>query len=283
MGCIEAFGSDEQKMRWLPALAGGAALGCFALTEAHGGSDPGRMRTRAQRRHGDWVLNGAKLWITNGALADVAVVWAVADERVAGFLVERGTPGFEARAIRDKFSLRASSTAELSLMDVRVPESSRLPGVEGLKSALACLDHARFGIAWGVVGAARACLSAVLEHTAERELFGRALARTQLIQNRLADAARRITTAQLLAWRLARLKDEGSIASAQVSLAKWNNVRMALDVARDCREMLGAAGITLAHSPIRHMLNLESVATYEGTETIHRLVVGRELTGETAF
>jgi len=283
MGCIDAFGSDEQKARWLPPLARGTALGCFALTEAHGGSDPGRMRTQAHRRDGDWVLNGGKLWITNGALADVAVVWAVADERIAAFLVERGMPGFEARAIRDKFSLRASSTAELSLSDVRVPESSRLPGVEGLKSALTCLDHARFGIAWGAIGAARACLAAVLAHTAEREVFGRTLARTQLIQSRLADAARRITAAQLLAWRLARLKDAGGVAGAQVSLAKWNNVRMALDVARDCRDMLGAAGITLAHSPIRHMLNLESVITYEGTETIHRLVVGRELTGESAF
>jgi glutaryl-CoA dehydrogenase len=283
MGCIDAFGSDAQKDRWLPALARGAALGCFALTEAHGGSDPARMRTHAQRRDGDWLLNGSKLWITNGALADVGVVWAVADERIAAFLVERGTPGFEARAIRDKFSLRASSTAELSLMDVRVPESSRLPGVEGLKAALTCLDHARFGIAWGAIGAARACLAAVLEHTAERELFGRTLARTQLIQSRLADAARRITAAQLLAWRLARLKDQGGVASAQVSLAKWNNVRMALDVARDCRDMLGAAGITLAHSAIRHMLNLESVITYEGTEAIHQLVVGRELTQESAF
>jgi glutaryl-CoA dehydrogenase len=283
MGCIDAFGSDEQKARWLPSLARGAALGCFGLTEAHGGSDPGRMRTHAQRRGGDWLLNGAKLWITNGALADVAVIWAIADGRVAGFLVERRTTGFDSRAIRDKFSLRASNTAELSLLDVRVPESSRLPGVAGLKSALTCLDHARFGIAWGAIGAARACLAAVLAHVAEREVFGRTLARTQLIQTRLAGAARRITAAQLLAWRLARLKDAGGVSSAQVSLAKWNNVRMALDVARDCRDMLGAAGITLAHSPIRHMLNLESVITYEGTETIHRLVVGRELTGESAF
>jgi glutaryl-CoA dehydrogenase len=283
MGCIDAFGSDEQKARWLPALARGTSLGCFALTEAHGGSDPARMRTRAQRRNGDWVLNGAKLWITNGALADVSIVWAVADERIAAFLVERGTPGLEAREIRDKFSLRASSTAEISLMDVRVPAASRLPGAEGLKAALACLDHARFGIAWGAIGAARDCLAAVLAHVADRELFGRKLARTQLIQSRLADSARRITAAQLLAWRLARLKDAGGVAGVQVSLAKWNNVRMALDVARDCRDMLGAAGITLARSPIRHMLNLESVSTYEGTEAIHRLVVGRELTGENAF
>lgn len=284
MGCIDAFGSDAQKARWLPALATGAALGCFALTEAHGGSDPARMRSHAKRRGGgDWVLNGSKLWITNGTIADVAIAWVVADERISAFLVERGASGFEARAIRDKFSLRASNTAELSFADVVVPDENRLARVDGLKSALACLDHARFGIAWGAIGAARACLAAVLEHTADRELFGRTLARTQLIQSRLADAARRITAAQLLAWRLAQLKDRGTVASAQVSLAKWNNVRMALDVARDCRDMLGAAGITLAHSPIRHMLNLESVITYEGTETIHQLVVGRELTGESAF
>jgi glutaryl-CoA dehydrogenase len=205
MGCIDAFGSNEQKVHWLPALARGTALGCFALTEAHGGSDPARMRTRAERRNGDWLLNGAKLWITNGALADVSIVWTLADERIAAFLVERGTPGLEARAIRGKFSLRASSTAEISLMDVRVPESSRLPGVEGLKAALVCLDHARFGIAWGAIGAARDCLAAALAHVAERDLFSRKLARTQLIQSRLADSARRITGAQLLAWRLARL------------------------------------------------------------------------------
>lgn len=283
MGCLHAFGSAEQRERWLPRLAAGTALGCFALTEAHGGSDPASMRTHARREGADWILNGGKLWITQGALADVAIVWARAEDTIAAFLVERGTPGFETRTVRDKFSLRASNTAELSLLDVRVPDECRLPGVRGLKSALQCLDDARFGIAWGAIGAAQACLAAVLEHVATRELFGRALARTQLIQTRLADAARHITAAQLLALRLGQLKDRGQLTTAQVSVAKWNNVRMALDVARDCRDMLGAAGITLAHAPMRHMLNLESVSTYEGTEAIHQLIVGRELTGESAF
>jgi glutaryl-CoA dehydrogenase len=283
MGCFEAFGSDEQKSRYMPALARGTILGCFALTEAHGGSDPANMRTRAVRRGTDWVLNGGKHWITNGALADVAIVWALVDDRVAAFAIDKGTPGFESRTIRDKLSLRASNTAELSLGDVRVAEASRLPGADSLKAALHCLDAARFGITWGALGAARACLAAALDYTGSRELFGRSLHRTQLIQTRLADAARRLTTGQLLALRLARLKDEGRARPAQVSLAKWNNVRAALDIARDCRDMLGAAGITLDHVPSRHMLNLESVITYEGTETIHELVVGRELTGESAF
>ena len=283
MGCLEAFGSDEQKARYLPALARGTMLGCFALTEAHGGSDPANMKTYAARRGGDWVLNGGKHWITNGAIADVAIVWALVDDRAAAFAVDRGTPGFDARTIRDKLSLRASNTAELSLNDVRVAAVSRLPGADGLKAALHCLDSARFGIVWGALGAARACLAEALDYTSTRELFGRSLHRTQLIQTRLADAARRLTTAQLLALRLGRLKDEGRARPAQVSLAKWNNVRAALDIARDCRDMLGAAGITLDHVPSRHMLNLESVITYEGTETIHELVVGRELTGESAF
>jgi glutaryl-CoA dehydrogenase len=283
MHCLERFASDEQKNRWLPELARGSALGCFALTEAHGGSDPARMATRAERRGGDWLLNGEKHWITNGALADVAIVWGMVDGRAAAFLVERGSSGFEARTIRNKMSLRASNTAVVSLADVRVPERSRLPGVDGLGSALACLDQARFGIAWGALGAARACLEVALAHTSDRVLFGRPLSRTQLMQSRLADAARRLTTGQLLALRLGRLKDSGRAAPAQVSLAKWNNVRAALDIARDCRDILGAAGITLDHAPLRHMLNLESVSTYEGTESIHRLVVGRELTGENAF
>jgi glutaryl-CoA dehydrogenase len=223
------------------------------------------------------------VWITNGALADVAIVWAVAEGRIGAFLVERDTPGFERRTVRNKLSLRASNTAELSFTGVRLPEAARLPGADGLKAALHCLDDARFGIAWGAVGAALACLSTVLEYTQSRELFGRPLARTQLIQTRLADAARRVTSAQLLAWRLAMLKNAGAATSTQISLAKWNNVRMALDVARDCRDMLGAAGITLDHSPMRHMLNLETVNTYEGTESVHELIVGRELTGENAF
>jgi glutaryl-CoA dehydrogenase len=283
MGAIFAFGSDEQRTRWLPELARGAKLGCFALTESHGGSDPAHMRTHARRRGGDWTLQGSKLWITNGALADVAVVWASADEGIQAFLIEKGTRGFESRAIKNKLSLRASSTAELLLSDVVVPESARLPAANGLKAALRCLDEARFGIAWGACGAARGCIETVLQYTESRELVGRALNRTQLIQTRLADAVRRLTGAQRIAWRLAKLKEAGGASSAQVSLAKWNNVRTALDIARDCRDMLGASGIVLDHSPMRHMLNLESVSTYEGTESIHELIVGRALTGHSAF
>ena len=283
IGCIHAFGSEAQKSRWLPALVKGEAIGCFALTEAHGGSDPASMNTHAQPKGSGWSLNGGKLWITNGTLADVAVVWARAGERIVAFLVERGTAGFESREIRDKFSLRASNTAELFFNDVVVPEANRLPEADGLKAALTCLDHARFGIAWGAVGAAQACLAEALEYAKTRTLFGRPLAQTQLVQRRLADAARRLTTSQLLALRLAQLKDRGELTSAQVSLAKWNNVRTALDIARDCRDLFGAAGITPDHSPMRHMLNLESVITYEGTETIHQLIVGRALTGKAAF
>jgi glutaryl-CoA dehydrogenase len=283
IGCIHAFGSDAQKNRWLPVLVKGEAIGCFALTEAHGGSDPARMTTHAQAKGSDWLLNGGKLWITNGSLADVAVVWAKANEGIAAFLVERDTAGFESREIRDKFSLRASNTAELFFSDVLVPGENRLPGVEGLKAALTCLDQARFGIAWGALGAARACLTETLGYAQTRELFGRPLAHTQLIQTRLADSARRLTTAQLLALRLAQLKDSGECSSAHVSLAKWNNVRMALDIARDCRDIFGAAGITVDHAAMRHMLNLESVITYEGTESIHQLIVGRALTGRGAF
>jgi glutaryl-CoA dehydrogenase len=283
MGCIFAFGSDEQRERWLPELARGRKLGCFALTEAHGGSDPVRMRTRAQRRGDDWVIDGSKLWITNGALADVAIVWASTADGIAAFLVERGAEGFAAHVIKNKFSLRASSTAELAFAGVRVPDGARLPNAVGLKAALRCLDEARFGIAWGACGAARACIDSVLRYTASRELFGRPLNHTQLIQTRLANAVRQLTGAQLIAWRLAKLKEQGTLTTAQISLAKWNNVRAALDIARDCRDMLGAAGVTLDHSPLRHMLNLETVITYEGTESIHELIVGRELTGHGAF
>jgi glutaryl-CoA dehydrogenase len=283
MGAIYAFGSEEQRSQWLPQLARGEKLGCFALTESHGGSDPVRMRTRARRRGADWVLDGAKHWITNGALADVAIVWAAGDDGINAFLVEKGVSGFESRVIKNKLSLRASSTAELTLADVRVPDSARLPEATGIKAALRCLDDARFGIAWGACGAARACLDTVLSYTQSRELFGRPLSHTQLIQARLADGVRKLTAAQLVAWRLAKLKEGGTANSAQVSLAKWNNVRAALDIARDCRDMLGAAGITLDHAPMRHMLNLETVITYEGTESIHELIVGRALTGQSAF
>jgi glutaryl-CoA dehydrogenase len=283
MGAIHAFGSEEQRTQWLPQLARGEKLGCFALTESHGGSDPARMRTRARKRGGDWTLDGAKHWITNGALADVAVVWATNEEGVTAFLVEKGARGLESRVIKNKLSLRASSTAELALADVRVPDSARLPQATGIKAALRCLDDARFGISWGACGAARACIDTVLRYTQSRELFGRPLNHTQLIQARLADDVRKLTAAQLIAWRLAKLKEQGVAGSAQVSLAKWNNVRAALDIARDCRDMLGAAGITLDHVPMRHMLNLETVITYEGTESIHELIVGRALTGQSAF
>jgi len=280
---IHAYGSEEQKQRWLPALARGEAVGCFGLTEPHGGSDPGNMKTTARRDGDDWVLNGAKMWITNGNIADVAVVWAMTDQGVRGFLVERGSPGFEAREIEHKFSLRASVTSSLFFDNVRLPEANRLPEAAGLKAPLSCLTQARYGIAWGGIGAAQACLRELLDYTETRVLFGRPLHDNQAIQVRLADMARRITGAQLIALRLGRLKDAGRLHPTQVSLAKWNNVRMALDVARDCRDMLGGAGISVEFSPVRHMLNLESVITYEGTETVHQLVVGKELTGVNAF
>lgn len=280
---ILTMGSEEQKQRWLPKMARAEAIGCFGLTETDGGSDPGAMKTFAKRDGGDWVINGSKMWITNGCLADVALVWAMTDEGMRGFLVERGMPGYSTREIKRKFSLRASVTSELFFDNVRVPEASRLPGAESLGAPLSCLTQARFGIAWGAIGAATACFSEALEYSKVRVLFGRPLSHTQTIQRRLADMARRIASAQLFALQLGRLKDAGTMHHAQVSMAKWNNVRMALDVARDARDLLGASGITVECTPIRHMLNLESVVTYEGTETIHELIVGRELTGVEAF
>ena len=280
---IWAFGSEEQKQTYLPRMARGELIGCFGLTEPQGGSDPANMKTHAKKRGADWVLNGSKMWITNGAIADVALVWAMTPEGIRGFLVEKGTPGFSAPEIEHKFSLRASITAALFLDNVVVPAERVLPGVVGLKGPLSCLTQARYGIAWGVIGAAQACLKQLLEYTQSRMLFGRALAQNQMIQVRLAEMARRITTAQLLALQLGRMKDAGTMQPAHVSLAKWNNCRMALDVARDCRDMLGGAGISAEFAPIRHMLNLESVITYEGTETIHQLTIGRELTGFNAF
>jgi len=280
---IFAFGSEEQRTQWLPRMARGELIGCFGLTEPHGGSDPANMKTHARQRGGDWVLNGAKMWITNGSIADLAIVWAQTEGGIRGFVVEKGMRGFSARDVEHKFSLRASVTSELYFEDLVVPERNRLPAAAGLKGPLSCLTQARYGIAWGVIGAAQACLQQVLDYTATRTLFGRPLAQTQAIQLRLADMSRRITTAQLLALQLGRLKDQGAMTPAHVSLAKWNNCRMALDVARDCRDMLGGAGISVEYSPVRHMLNLESVITYEGTETIHQLTIGRELTGHSAF
>ena len=280
---IFAFGSSEQKQQYLPGMARGQIIGCFGLTEPQGGSDPANMKTHAKKRGKDWVLNGSKMWITNGAIADLAVVWAQTDEGIRGFLIEKATPGFSAPEIQHKFSLRASVTAALFFDNVVVPESHVLPGAVGLKGPLSCLTQARYGICWGVIGAAQACLKQLLDYTATRTLFERPLAQNQAIQIRLADMARRITTAQLLALQLGRLKDAGSMQPAHVSLAKWNNCRMALDIARDCRDMLGGSGISAEYAPIRHMLNLESVITYEGTETIHQLSIGRELTGLSAF
>ena len=280
---IFTYGSEEQKQRWLPAMARGEAIGCFGLTEAHGGSDPGNMKTHAKRDGGDWILNGSKMWITNGNLADAAVVWAMTDSGIRGFIVEKGMPGFTAQEIENKFSLRASITSALFFDNVRVPEANVLPGVTGLKGPLSCLTQARYGITWGVIGAAQACLREALDYTQDRVLFDKPLSHNQAIQIRLADMSRRITTAQLLSLRLGRLKDEGNMSPTQVSVAKWNNCRMALDIARDARDILGGSGISAEYVPVRHMLNLESVITYEGTETVHQLVVGKELTGVNAF
>ncbi len=280
---IFAYGSEEQKQRWLPAMAKGEAIGCFGLTEPQGGSDPSNMRTHAKRDGDDWIINGSKMWITNGNLADAAVVWASTEAGVRGFIVEKDMPGFKAQEIENKFSLRASVTSALFFDNVRVPDANVLPGVVGLKGPLSCLTQARYGITWGVIGAAQACLSEVLNYSQDRILFDRPLSHNQAIQLRLADMARRITTAQLLSLRLGRMKDQGNMTPTQVSIAKWNNCRAALDIARDARDMLGGSGISAEYVPVRHMLNLESVITYEGTETIHQLVVGKELTGVNAF
>ena len=280
---IHAYGSEAQRQEWLPRMARGEAIGCFGLTEPHGGSDPSNMKTHAKRDGDDWIINGAKMWITNGSIADVAVVWAMTDEGVCGFLVEKDTPGFTAQEIENKFSLRASITGALFFDNVRVPDANRLPNVVGLKGPLGCLTQARYGITWGVIGAAQACLEEALMYTEDRVLFGRPLSHNQAVQIRLAEMARNITSAQLLSLRLGRLKDAGNMRPTQVSVAKWNNCRMALDIARDARDLLGGSGISAEYAAIRHMLNLESVITYEGTETVHQLVVGKELTGVNAF
>jgi glutaryl-CoA dehydrogenase len=280
---IYAFGSEEQKQKYLPRMARGEVIGCFGLTEPHGGSDPANMKTHAKKRGKDWVINGSKMWITNGTIAGVAVVWAMTEDGIRGFLVDKGTPGFAAPEIERKFSLRASVTAALFFDNVVVPEENVLPGVVGLKGPLSCLTQARYGISWGVIGAAQACLAQLLDYTKDRTLFGRPLAQNQATQIRLAEMARGITTAQVLALQLGRMKDAGTMQPAHVSMAKWNNCRMALNVARDCRDLLGGAGISAEYVPIRHMLNLESVITYEGTETIHQLTIGRALTGLNAF
>ena len=280
---IYAYGNEEQKMHYLPKMAAGEVIGCFGLTEPHGGSDPANMKTNAKKDGGDWVINGAKMWITNGNIAHIAIVWAQTEEGIQGFIVPTDTKGFTAQEVHKKMSLRASVTSALFFDNVRVPDANRLPNVKGLKGPLGCLTQARYGITWGPIGAAQACLKEALDYTQERILFGRPLASNQAIQLKLADMARRITMAQLLSLQLGRLKDAGNMQPTQVSLAKWNNCRMAIDIARECRDILGGAGITVEHSAIRHALNLESVITYEGTETVHQLVVGRELTGINAF
>ncbi len=281
---IYAFGSEEHRRQWLPRLAAGEAIGCFGLTEPSAGSDPASMQTRARRRGNRWEISGTKMWITSGSLADVAVIWAKDDEgEIRGFLVERGTPGFSAHELKTKASMRASDTSELVLDRVEIEDDCRLPKAEGLRAALACLTQARYGIAWGAVGAASACFEEALGYACDRVAFGRPIAATQIIQERLVDMMTEITKAQLLAHRLGQLKDSGRMNYAHVSMAKRNNVRMALEVARSARTILGAYGITTEYQCMRHAANLESVDTYEGTYDIHTLILGREITGFSAF
>jgi glutaryl-CoA dehydrogenase len=283
MFAIHHWGTEEQKDEWLPRMATGEALGCFGLTEPDAGSDPGSMKTRARKEGADWVLNGSKMWITNGTLADVAIVWAQTDEGIRGFVVPTDSQGFGAHKIQRKLSLRASVTAELSFDDLRLPASAAFPEVRGLKGPLSCLNEARYGILWGVVGAARACLEESLAYTAEREQFGRALSSFQLTQRKLALMTVAVNNASLVAWRLGALKDAGALTPIQVSYGKYANVRAALEVAREARTTLGGAGITLDHTVMRHMNNLETVMTYEGTEEMHLLSIGADLTGTPAF
>ena len=283
MYAIWRWGSEEQKNRWLPGMATGETVGCFGLTEPDAGSDPGAMRTRARRDGDDWVVNGRKMWITNGTLADVAVVWAATDEGTRGFLVPRHTAGFSAHEIRKKLSLRASVTAELVLDDVRLPADAVLPEVSSLRGPLSCLNEARYGIIWGAAGAARSCLETALEYTLQRSAFGRPVAATQLQQQKLASMATEVNRATLLALHLGRLKDAGRLRPEQISMGKLANVNAALEVARTARQMLGANGISLEYPVIRHMNNLESVVTYEGTADVHALVVGGALTGIQSF
>ncbi len=281
---IWKFGSEEQKERWLPPMHAGEVIGCFGLTEPDAGSDPGSMRTHARRDGSDWILNGAKMWITNGTIADMAVVWARTDEgAIHGFIVERDMPGFSAPEIHKKLSLRASVTSELVLQDVRVPEENRLPDVSTLRGPLSCLNEARVGIVFGAVGSGRACFEAALEYAKERIVFGKAIAGYQLTQQKLAEMALELNRAFLVALHLGRMKDEGTLRPEHVSLGKMGNVRGAIEVARTARTILGANGVTLEYPLIRHVNNLESVLTYEGTHEVHTLVVGQALTGANAF
>jgi glutaryl-CoA dehydrogenase len=280
---IWRFGTEEQKQRWLPPMARGEVVGCFGLTEPDAGSDPGRMRTHAKRDGPDWVLNGTKAWITNGGIADVAIVWAQSEDGVRGFVVPTDTPGFSTNDVHRKLSLRASVTSELVIDGVRLPEDAVLPDVVGLKGPLSCLNEARYGIVWGAMGAARACYDAALRYAGERVQWGRPIAGFQLTQQKLTDMALELNKGMLLALHLGRMKDEGILRPEHVSMGKLNNVREALEIARVARGILGANGITLEYPVIRHMNNLESVYTYEGTNEIHTLIVGQALTGLRAF
>jgi len=280
---IWKYGSEEQKNRWLPRLASGQAIGCFGLTEPDHGSNPGGMITRAEDKGDHYLLNGAKMWITNGTIADVAVVWAKLDGQVRGFLVEKGMEGFSAPELKGKHSLKASVTSELVFQDVRLPKDNILPGVKGLRGPLSCLNNARYGIAWGAIGSAMACFDSARQYSITRIQFDRPIASFQLVQNKLAWMLREITKGQLLSWRLGRLKDEGTLEHQQVSLAKMNNVDIALQIARVARDIHGANGILDEYPVMRHMANLESVYTYEGTHDIHNLVLGRWITGIQAF
>ncbi|RYJ07589.1 MAG: acyl-CoA dehydrogenase [Actinomycetales bacterium] len=283
MFAIWRFGSEEQKQEWLPRMAAGEAIGCFGLTEPDFGSDPAGMRTRARKDGDDWVLNGSKMWITNGSVADVAVVWARTEDTVRGFVVPTDTPGFSAPEIKQKLSLRASVTSELVLEDVRLPASAQLPEAKGLSGPLSCLNEARFGIVFGALGAARDCLDTAIAYANTRSIFDKPLSGYQLTQAKLADMSLELGKGMLLALHLGRLKDAGQIRPAQVSLGKLNNVREAIAIARECRTILGAAGITGEYPILRHANNLESVLTYEGTSEVHQLVIGKELTGQAAF
>ncbi len=280
---IHRYGSEEQKRHWLPLLATGEKIGCFGLTEPDHGSDPGGMATRARRDGDDWVLHGSKMWITNGTLAEVSIIWAQSEEGVLGFLVENGTPGFEARVMESKMSLRASDTAEISLDEVRVPDSARLPGAKGLGAPLSCLNQARYSIAWGTLGAALACYEEAVAYAGERVQFGRPIAGFQLTQAKLAEMLSRITQHQWMLHRLAQLKDAGEVTPAQISMGKRNGCEIALNIAREARQILGANGISLEYQSGRHMCNLEAVITYEGTHEIHSLILGKEITGLSAF
>jgi glutaryl-CoA dehydrogenase len=280
---IHCFGSEEQKQEWLPRMAAGDAIGCFGLTEPDFGSNPAGMRTSARRDGSDWILDGTKMWITNGGIADVAVVWARTDEGIRGFLVPRGTPGFSTRDIEKKLSLRASVTSELIFESCRLPESAVLPGVTGMRGPLSCLGEARYGICWGSMGAARACFESALEYAKTRVQFDRPIGAFQLTQAKLADMATELSKGMLLALHIGRMKDDGVLRPEQVSMGKMNNVREAIKIARTARTILGANGVTLEYPVIRHMNNLESVLTYEGTNEVHTLVLGQALTGISAF